>query len=107
MTRQRNQYMATIQVTWSKVTVWNTQFEPSRNGAAAAVSSAIACSPSEPPSRRTYTPESVTRKPPNSDGSNRSVQGLTPRSAVSSRASSGTIGGKSTYPNDGCQPESR
>src|SRR5579864_6233866 len=28
MTRQRNQYRATIQVTWSKVTVWNTQLAP-------------------------------------------------------------------------------
>jgi hypothetical protein len=45
--------MATIQVTWSKVTVWKTQLEPSRKGAAMAPASAIACSHSEPPSRRT------------------------------------------------------
>ena len=52
-TTQRNQYMDTIHVTWSNVTVWNTQFVPSRYGAAMAVTSASPCMSTEPPSRRT------------------------------------------------------
>ena len=43
----------TIQVTWSKVTVWKTQFDPSRYGAPTAASRAIPWSQIEPPSRRT------------------------------------------------------
>src|SRR5262249_33646114 len=47
VTRQRNQYKETIQVSSSKVTVWNTQLAPSRYGAVIAMSSASACSERE------------------------------------------------------------
>ena len=41
---------------------------------------------------------------PSSAGSTRSAHGETPSSVVSTQLRSGTIGGKSTYPNAGCRP---
>src|SRR6266568_2311757 len=78
-------------------------------GAAIPAIRAIAWTQSEPPSRRTYAPKSATSKPLRSPGSSRRAQGVTPRSPVSTRARSGTIGvkpkvaiGRKVKGKDGC-----
>ena len=100
---ERNQYSETIQATWSKITVWKRKV-PRMNGSVTPISRASAWSRSDPPSLRTYAPQRMTLTPPSSAGSTRSAHGETPSSVVSTRLRSGTIGGKSTYPNAGCRP---